>query len=642
MKERLKRTFLVAAFVLFTILVSFFSYYEYDQIKTKLYHQIDERLIAAASGSAVVLSNDFFDRATEAHSVLPAEDLKNIDHLSQFAATQHVQYVYTMIRKEGKIRFISSSATADERRTGTNLTRYFDVYDDASPELYRAFETGKPQFSEYTDKWGTFRSVFIPMKTLCGTRYVTAADVKIDTIRTEIWQETAGLLMRGFGLMTVGFLLFAWRLIQINRNLRLENKDLGEEIVATISEKELSDAHVYHLTHFDTLTGLANRQKLHFDISEKEPFGCAIFNIDNFKEINDFFGIETGDELLRQIAQWFLRSGFSPYRLGGDEFVLLFPQPSTQEHLLDRLNNLLYALGEERFIVDEETLDIQMSVGVATGGGRLLTRADIALHNAKERKIPISFYEISEKIEERYRQNIQMAGSIRKALLEGRIFCHYQPIANVLTGRIDKYEALARMEDEEGNIVPPGVFLPIAKKTKLYPRITQEVVHQACRAFASRDEEFSINLSLSDILDPVTVHDILSTLTKTGTASRAVFEILESERIEAFPEVAKFLTTLKEMGAKVAIDDFGTGYSNFEHLLNLHVDYIKIDGSLIGGIEHNERHRIIVETIVAFASRIEARCIAEYVSEAGILDAVKAMKIDYAQGFYIGKPKPLE
>lgn len=642
MKEQLKRKYLIIAFILFIIAVGTLSYYEYSQIKAKLYRQIDEKLVAAATGARVILTDDFFNRATAAKAVSPIQDIENINRLSLFAATQHVQYVYTMIIWKGKIYFTSSSATDEERHTGTNLTRYFDVYDDASSALYQAFHTRQMKFSEYTDKWGTFRSVFIPMKTASGKGFVAAADIKIDTINKEIWQETAGLLVRGFFLMVAGFLLFAWRLIRINNNLRLENKDLGEEIVATITEKERSDANVYHLTHHDTLTGLPNRQKLHIDMTNEEPHGCAIFNIDSFKEINDFFGIEAGDELLRQIAQWFLRNGFAPYRLGGDEFILLFHHPLPKEELFDRLNALLRALGEERFIVNDEALDVQMSVGIAVGKGRLLTRADIALHNAKERRIPLSIYEISEKVEERYRHNIQIAGMIRKALLEGRIICHYQPIVDTRSGKIRKYEALARLEDEKGNILLPGIFLPIAKKTKLYPRITQEIVHQACRTFESRSEEFSINLSLSDILDPSTVHDILTTLSKTGTAKRAVFEILESEKIEAYPEVADFFAALKAIGTKIAIDDFGTGYSNFEHILSLNVDFIKIDGSLIEGINTNARHKIIVETIVAFAAKINAECIAEYVSDAEILDTVKTLGIDYSQGFFIGRPELLK
>lgn len=409
-------------------------------------------------------------------------------------------------------------------------------------------------------------------------------------------------------------------------------------IEENITDKKRSEDHIRRLTDFDSLTGLPNRQKLQLDIDERHPHACAILNIDNFKEMNDFFGLASGDTLLRRSAEWLRAMGFSPYRIGGDEFAVLFYEKLTQEQLHSRISALLSALDEERFIVDDETLDVQMSVGVAMGEGKLLTRADIAIHTAKERKIPIAFYEEAENIEEEYRINIAMAGAIRKALVGGRIICHYQPIVNIATGAIDKYETLVRLIDEEGQCVPPMQFLPIAKKTKLYPRITKEVIHQSCRLFAGRSEEFSLNISIDDIHDPSTVQEILSTITRTGTASRIVFEILESEGIENYSEVAEFIHTVKALGAKIAIDDFGTGYSNFEHVLRLNVDYIKIDGSLIQGSAENPRHRVIVETIVDFAAKIGTRTIAEFVSDEATFNAVKELGIDYAQGYHTGKP----
>jgi EAL domain-containing protein (putative c-di-GMP-specific phosphodiesterase class I) len=298
-------------------------------------------------------------------------------------------------------------------------------------------------------------------------------------------------------------------------------------------------------------------------------------------------------------------------------------------------------LEEKIFIVSDQTFSVRMSIGVAMGMGKLLTRADIALHRAKEKKIPIALYEEDENIEEIYRTNIAMASSIRKALANQRIICHYQPIVNLKTGNIEKYETLVRMIDENGEMVPPMVFLPIAKKTKVYSQITREVIYQACSLFSTRSESFSINLSDSDMRDPYTVQEIIKTIIKTETASRIVFEILESEGIENYEEVAAFINQVKSLGAKISIDDFGTGYSNFENVLKLNVDYIKIDGSLIQGITANSRHNIIVDSIVDFAHKIGAQTVAEFVSDEAIYEAVKKHGIDHSQGYYTGKPASL-
>ncbi|MFY9141878.1 putative bifunctional diguanylate cyclase/phosphodiesterase [Sulfuricurvum sp.] len=749
MQIKSNRLIPIGTFFLFLLAVVLFSYYEYNQNKTKLYQQIDEKLITSAQGAALILPYGFHDRAVDASSISQADDDINIDRLSRFAKNMHVVYLYTMILKDGIIHFTASSATDEERKSGINLTRYFDIYeDDFSGNVKKVFQTNKPIFENSTDRWGSFRSVMIPMKSPGGNVYVAGADIKIDTINHILKEEAIALFIRLLILIGLSLPFLTWRLREINRNLQNElekgeknlkqshleiqaildatlesiflldkngivisiNKTAAsrlhkepseligrriydffppevayrrksniENIFATgkmlsvedrrddmyfalnyypvfdennmvisvaifaqeITERKKAEEHIHLLTNFDPLTGLPNRQKLLIDLEEHQPTSCAIFNVDNFKEINDFFGINAGDSLLYSVGQWFKEMGCFAYRIGGDEFAILFYETLTHEQLNNRIAALLSALDDERFIIEHETLDIRMNVGAATGSDKLITRADIALHRAKERKIPIAFYEESENVEQQYQKNIAMASSIRKALANGRIFCHYQPILNTVTGKIDKYETLVRMIDEEGSIIAPMQFLPIAKKTKLYPRITLEVLHQACRLFSSRNEEFSINLSIDDIHDPSTVREILSTIERTHTASRIVFEILESDGIENYGEVARFIDQVKQLGAKIAIDDFGTGYSNFEHILKLNVDYIKIDGSLIREIADNPRHQIIVETIIDFAKKMGAKTIAEFVSDERIFNAIKTYGIDYSQGYYTGKPEPL-
>ncbi len=197
------------------------------------------------------------------------------------------------------------------------------------------------------------------------------------------------------------------------------------------------------------------------------------------------------------------------------------------------------------------------------------------------------------------------------------------------------------MIDDDGKVIPPLEFLSIAKKTQLYSKITQSVIHQACSAFENRSESFSVNLSIDDIENPYTVQEIVKTIIRTQTANRIVFEILESEGIENYESVIQFATQVRALGAKIAIDDFGTGYSNFEHILRLNIDFIKIDGSLIQGISSNKRHQIIVETIVQFAHKMGAEIIAEFVSDEEIFNVIKKMGIEYSQGYFTGKPAEL-
>lgn len=422
-----------------------------------------------------------------------------------------------------------------------------------------------------------------------------------------------------------------------------EKKELQNylAIFNDLSEFYKQQKQLLSMAYRDQLTVLPNRQQIIMDIENKSPFACAIFNIDDFKEINDFFGIQAGDEILQQIAKWFIEMKLSAYRIGGDEFAVLFYETMEPEALKHRISTLITFLEEKTFVIGNETLNLRTSVGSAIGEERLMTRADIALHRAKEHKHSFALYEEDHNIEQTYRKNFAIASEIRTAIVNQRLICHYQPIFDLSEERILKYETLVRIVDSENNIISPADFLPIAKKTKIYPQITREVVYQACTLFQERNEDFSVNLSDSDIRNPSTVSAIFDIMTKTNTASRIVFEILESEGIENFKEVSSFIAKAKSMGAKIAIDDFGTGYSNFENILRLDVDFIKIDGSIIRGLNNDPMHSLIVGSMVDFANKIGAKTIAEFVSDEEIYDAVKELGIDYAQGYFIGKPAPL-
>ena len=401
---------------------------------------------------------------------------------------------------------------------------------------------------------------------------------------------------------------------------------------------ELKTQELFHQFYTDALTKLPNRNKLQIQMAKNDFTALVLFNINDFKEVNDFFGIQTADQILIHVARWLSQKNLNIYRIGGDEFVALIYERVNPTTLRHQIQTLIDFLQEESFVIGEETVHISVTVGISFGCVNALTHADIALHKAREEKIAISFYDETEKIEERYKTNIAMSTAIRNALLDRRIICHYQPIVDLHTGRIEKYETLVRMVKENGDIVPPLEFLSIAKKTKLYPHITQEVVWQACNLFANRTEMFSINLSVSDISEPQTVTMIIKTLMATQTANRVIFEILETEGIEVYTPIIDFIDRTRQLGAKIAIDDFGTGYSNFENILRLNVDYIKIDGSLIKGIPSNPRQKIVVETIVHFARQIGAKTVAEFVSSEEIFEDVKQMDIDYGQGFFLGKP----
>ena len=196
------------------------------------------------------------------------------------------------------------------------------------------------------------------------------------------------------------------------------------------------------LAFYDQLTNLPNRQKISIDISKNHPDSCVIFNIDEFKEINDFFGTENGDKILKDIASWFSKFDFETYRIDGDEFAILFYKDDSIEDIELKVENILNLFEEELFYIENEKIQIAFSAGIAKVKDNLLTKADIAVHYSKEQKVKISIYKEDGNIEQKYKQNIAMASAIREALDDKRIICHYQPILDQKTDKIYKYETL--------------------------------------------------------------------------------------------------------------------------------------------------------------------------------------------------------
>ena len=249
-------------------------------------------------------------------------------------------------------------------------------------------------------------------------------------------------------------------------------------------------------------------------------------------------------------------------------------------------------------------------------------------------------YENSSNIEEEYKKNIEMTLKIKEAIKNDQIVVFAQPITPNKVGDIQKYECLVRMKDGD-KIISPFFFLEIAKKARLYPTITKIVIEKSFEYFKYKDCEFSINLTLEDIQDEETVSFLKRKIKQYNIGKKLVLEIVESEGIEEYDTMNDFILHMKSLGCKIAIDDFGTGYSNFEYLMKLNTDYIKIDGSLIKDLDTDESAQVVVKLIVDFAKRLDIKVIAEYVHKKEVLDKVVEFNIDYSQGYFIEEPKEI-
>ncbi len=423
-----------------------------------------------------------------------------------------------------------------------------------------------------------------------------------------------------------------------------------------ITELEKFNEKLYYQVYFDELTGLPNRKKLIEDIQKYEINSLCLVNIDDFKSINDTYGIETGDLLLKEVGQrlnkFIKENGTNKivYRLPADEFAILELKKESKQFKITKfeelVSDLVKKLTKEPYKIQDYEIYISVSIGIALvdysiNKRNLLPDADIALKTAKRKRKHYYFFAPDLKTKKNFEENIYWTKKLREAIQENRITTFYQPILNLRTMKIEKYECLVRMIDEQGNVISPYKFLEISKASKLYPEITKKVFIDSVRTFRDTDKNFSINIDVEDI----TNKDILSIfklyINKYNIGTKITFEFLENESIENYEIVKDFIEEFKEYGCKFAIDDFGSGYSNFERLLEMNIDCIKIDGSFIKKITYDKSSELIVNIIKDFAHSVGMKTVAEFVSNEEIYKKVKEMGFDMAQGFYIARPQPV-
>ncbi|MDA7817469.1 bifunctional diguanylate cyclase/phosphodiesterase [Sulfurimonas sp.] len=392
----------------------------------------------------------------------------------------------------------------------------------------------------------------------------------------------------------------------------------------------------------DHLTNLPNVYQLRKDLDEHEEFGLIIFNIDNFQTINNFYGFIVGDYVIEKVGEYLKNhiNKHSVYRLSGDEFAFILDESKGFYELKDFLTELYEEMKDIN--IEYQGINIVVNFTLASSAKRdhknMFSNVSMALKYAKQMSLPFWIYEERMHFEDEYERNIKLSAIVRDAIENSNILPYFQAIVDTKTQEIKKYECLARLIDANGKILSPVLFIPISKNIKVYSEVTKIIINKSFEMFENSKYEFSINLSIEDIMNSDIFKFILDKLKDSNASRRVTFEILESDAIEDFKKVERFVSEVKRYGAKIAIDDFGSGYSNFAYLTKMSADYIKIDGSLIKNIDVDKNSLIVVETIVEFANKLGMQTIAEFVHSSTVMDKVKELGIDYSQGFYLDEP----
>ena len=433
-----------------------------------------------------------------------------------------------------------------------------------------------------------------------------------------------------------------------------ENKRLVEGIRAQQAELE-------KLAMTDPLTGLANRTRFGAVLAERldthHPVTVLLIDIDDFKMVNDSMGPALGDQLLYQVAQRLRHNSAVrelPARLGGDEFAVLLEVDEVEE-AEEAAARLQQALSEP-FTVGEHHLLSHASIGVAIAGqgdsaDEVLRNADIAMYAAKE-----SGKAAWVRFEPRMRQEVvnhaRLGSELHNAIIRHELYLLYQPVFDIVTGRLHGVEALVRWKHPARGFVSPGDFIPVAERSGLIVPLGAWVLREACEQLAKWRAEhgdraisaINVNVAVRQLREPGFVDEVAAVLSDTGLLPRnLVLEVTESSVADG-RQVRETLQALHDLGVRLALDDFGTGHSSLSLLRAFPVDVLKLDKSFVDGIADGEdRGRLAVAAAVAqLAEYLQLSAVAEGIESEAQLIRLRDMGYRLGQGFFMAKPLPAE
>lgn len=432
---------------------------------------------------------------------------------------------------------------------------------------------------------------------------------------------------------------------KLNEALAYERKRLGRllgqerELQLRLSEQELR---MEEIRLKDDLTGLGNTHALRDAIARVGNKALLFIDIDHFDTINTLYGMGYGNKVLKETGarlQRFLPSNAELFRISADEFVVLIfsPQPN-QELVLSQ--QVLAMFKEAPVVIGDIEFEISFSIGMDKGEhSKLFMQAKTASDEAKERgRGQMVVFQSNSPYVQQQRASLHWIQSVKNALKNDRVLSYYQPIHNNTTGVIEKYEALGRILDAEGRLLAMDTLVNPAHLAGLITKITKVIIDKAFKCFQSNTYAFSLNISEQDLKENY-LEEFLSYKCDYYhiEPQRVYIEVVGNIALKGSNEILEQIRRLRSRGFNITLDDFGVEQSVFSRLLRLEAKTIKIDSSFIKNIDTNLSNQMIVENIVAFAKRIGAETIAQYVDTKQVHEKVCILGINYSQGDYIGE-----
>jgi len=416
------------------------------------------------------------------------------------------------------------------------------------------------------------------------------------------------------------------------------------------------------LTLYDPITNLPNRSLFHDRLNQhiaitniqKQPQGIGLLLIDlnNFKEINDTFGHDSGDLLLKEVANRILEHldlDETASRLGGDEFAIILPE-CNEKQTIKKTRELLNYL-KQPFEIDGSEVVVQGSAGIAlfpehgTDSRILLKHADLAMYTAKANNKGHYVYE-PDKDTSSIRQ-VTMIADLHKAVNENQFELHYQPKISMSEKRTTSVEALGRWQHPERGNIPPNIFIPVLEQSGLIDQYTYAIIEKALaqiRYWQSRDIDIKIavNISTQTLNNSEFIIRVEQIVAEEKYGHQLIFEITENLFLSEYDKLSETLSRLRYLGISLSIDDYGTGFSSLSRLKKLPVSELKIDQSFIQDMDHDKDDELIVLSTIELAHNLGLSVVAEGVETAATLQCLEKLGCDIIQGYYISRPVPID
>ena len=611
--KSLRMNWIIAGFLLFLISLLSYVYYTYHTTRNDIMQSVDARLLNAAVSVKHMLGDDYHLQINAGQRISQNEYQQKSRQLSEFANALDIAYVYAMVLKDGHVYFSASSYSQNDQNTG-KVTQLLDLYPEATDANIGAFYSTEPVFEVSKDQWGHFKSIFVPFVDDNGVTYITGADITI----YDLNQRLAASVSKA-AAMAMFFFFIAL---------------LVAGIYVYLFKRAIST---------DASSGFANHIALEYYIknSPNHHMQLAVIWVNEVEDISSFYGTDVGDKVMKNLLQHFDKyrpHGSRMFRLTTNKIVLIAPFNNDNMSFID----LIQAYNSSTPLLTDPFIYITLCAGIANGNkSMLLENAHIAALQAKQgRHTVVNYSSALHDVKNQYQYNVEMAKDVREAFENNRIVPYFQAIYNSETNTIIQYECLARMITCHGEVLKPEAFLDVVNRSRMDGMLTRTMLTQCFARFRKTSTCWSINITAQDMLDPGLTEFLENELKRYPLPANITLELLETEAIANFSEVKAFITMVKSRGVRVVIDDFGSGYSNVSNVLKLEVDGIKLDGTLIKKITHEQDIYLYVEHIANFAKQLNLQLIAKHVESKPIITALKKANVTLMQGNSFAEPAP--